>query len=367
LEAAKTLFDEQVAAADAQLTAVTSRGAVLGNNYNRTRYGVGAQYRQQINEFDAQLARDRAVRGALGGLQLSYDNDVNQRERALGQLPAGDTEERATAEKNLAAARAASVANMEKYNTLAASINARTQEGTDAVGTLRDRLLDAGGAWANNSGIMDDWKVTLENNIGPALELFTNQLSAMFEALLSGSRSFKHALGDMMKAFAQFVLQIITKALALMAIKAILGAFGLELGTVDGGTIIRSKGSFKGGPVEAPGKYAGGYIDRGFRTHDSALYNLARGEYVVNNKSVEDLGLPFMEQINKHGRKGLDKVAGRGGFLNMQAPRQETNVYVVQEKQLPPMTPSDVLVTVAADIMQNGPTKKLIKSVAQGG
>jgi len=95
---------------------------------------------------------------------------------------------------------------------------------------------------------------------------------------------------------------------------------------------------------------------------------LAKGEYVVRNKSVSELGLPFMESINKHGAKGLAKVAGAGSMFNMiQAPKQEVNVWVAHEKQLPPMGPSDVLVTIQNDILQNGTTKQLIRRVAQGG
>jgi hypothetical protein len=47
--------------------------------------------------------------------------------------------------------------------------------------------------------------------------------------------------------------------------------------------------------------------------------------------------------------------------------RQEMNVYVVAPEQQPQMGPNDVLVTIANDIYNGGPTKQLIRQVSQGG
>jgi hypothetical protein len=180
---------------------------------------------------------------------------------------------------------------------------------------------------------------------------------------------------------------MIAKALALAAVKAILKAIGIDMPTTpaayNGGEVKGADGTgaqggrnaFNGGPVKIPGRYGGGVghlkgggeVTRGFTSHDSALYNLAAGEYVVRGKSVRDIGIDGMDQINKHGKAGLAKMGGGGGLMNIQQPKQETNVFVVSEKGAPPMGPNDVLVTIHEDIMQGGATKKLIKQVAQGG
>lgn len=74
-----------------------------------------------------------------------------------------------------------------------------------------------------------------------------------------------------------------------------------------------------------------------------------------------------MNAINRHGAKGLARMGAVGTNLtSISAPRQETNVYVVQEKQRPPLGKNDILVAVHEDILQDGVTKKLVKQVAQG-
>ena len=173
----------------------------------------------------------------------------------------------------------------------------------------------------------------------------------------------------MLKSFATFVLQYIAKSLALMAVKALLKAVGIDMpatNAYDGGPVVVGR---YGGGSTITNRAGGGKVHRGSPMRDSALYNLAEGEYVVRNKSVREIGVAGMEMINKHGKAGLAKVAGGAGsmFQNIQMPRQETNVYVVQEKGAPPMSPGDVLVTIQEDILQGGSTKKLIRQVAQGG
>jgi hypothetical protein len=237
------------------------------------------------------------------------------------------------------------------------------------------------------NGAMDSWAKRLENSVSPALDNLTQGLTDMFTSLMDGSKSWKKALGDMLKSFAMFVIQYIAKCLAMLAITEIMKALGVPIppamsfgnGKFGGGPTGPSndasagKAAFNGGLV--PGRFGGGSISNalrdggsvmnGFTTHDSALYNLAHGEYVVRNKSVRELGLPFMEAINKHGAAGLAKMGG-GVMQNFSMPKQETNVFVVKPDSQPAMGPNDVLVTVHEDILQGGATKKLIKQVAQG-
>src|SRR5205085_982717 len=115
-------------------------------------------------------------------------------------------------------------------------------------------------------------------------------------------------------------------------------AMQMSKGKFNGGVINNNdasagKAAFDGGPVglfnggAANNLFDGGKVRQGVSNRDSSLYNLAHGEYVVRNKSVRDLGLPFMDAINKHGAKGLAKMGAAGGIMqNFQMPKQETNV-----------------------------------------
>jgi hypothetical protein len=239
------------------------------------------------------------------------------------------------------------------------------------------------------NGAMDSWAKRLENSVSPALDNLTQGLTDMFASLMDGSKSWKKALGDMLKSFAMFVIQYIAKCLAMLAITEIMKALGVPIppamsfggGKFGGGPTGPSNDASAGTPAfngayVAPGRLGGGSIydylrdgggkvRTGVSNRDSSLYNLAHGEYVVRNKSVRDLGLPFMDAINKHGAAGLAKMGG-GVMQNFQMPKQETNVFVVKPDSQPAMGPNDVLVTVHEDILQGGATKKLIKQVAQG-
>ena len=369
LSAAQTEFDRLANQVDQQVGLVEGRGRTMQNGVNRSRFGVGAAYSQGRDEFAARLSGDRQLSQGLAWQELSASMALDDARGKYSKLDPG-SEGYLDGLKKIADAEQALLEIQAKRADLQRSINERTQQFADIP--LKERLEGSVAAWAENSGAMDTWGKTIENSVGPALDMFTSQLATMFTSIVDGTATVKQALVGFIKAFAQFVMQIIAKALALMAVKAILGAFGLSLTNTDTGVVIGKKGSFNGGLVGAndnPRKaYNGGYVNRGVSTRDSANYDLAYGEYVVNNKSVKDLGLPFMEAINREGSAGLKKMgAASTAFTAIQAPKQETNVYVVADRKQAGMGPNDVLVTIHEDILQGGPTKKLIRQVAQGG
>lgn len=367
--AAESQYNDAKFAAEAPVRAAAHNSATLNNNVNKGRFGVGAEHRQKRETFQAQLGADQSTAVALNAQVATQQAALNTYDKQISGLNPL-SEEGIAAIKKRDDAQQKLNETMREAAELQASINDRTQDFASIP--LATRLRESVAAWAENSGAMDSWGKMLENNIGPALDMFTDQLATMFTNIASGTRTVVQALGDFIKAFAKFVLQIIAKALALMAVKAILKAFGLELQSSPGGTVIgKTAGKFGGGLVDRkkdyPGLFGGGRVNRGVPNRDSALYNLAEGEYVVRNQSVRELGIPFMDQINKHGAKGLAKMGGVGKqFTNIQAPQQTTNVYVVQEKSKPQLGPTDVLVTIQEDIVAGGVTKKLIKQVASG-
>lgn len=349
----------------------SQRVSLAQSDLNKSKAGAGTLFALQRDLRIAEVTRDQGNLSAL-------DDDLAKRKVQKGTLVDAASRAKATGGENseaylgvLEKIREADVSIAEqedKILTLRGNLAARTGELAEVP--LAERIRQSTAAWADQSGVMDGIGKTLENSIGPALDQLTDQFANFFTNIATGARTFQQALGDMIGAFARFVLQIIAKALALMAVKAILSAFGLQLNDGVGGVTIGKKafnggeveGRFNGGPIHK--LMGGGRVNHGFSTHDSARYDLAEGEYVVRNKAVKDLGIPFMEDINRHGSKALDKLGG----TNIIAPpaRQETNVYVVQEKSRQQMGPNDVLVVLQEDILQGGPTKKLIKQVAQG-
>lgn len=368
MTAAANRFDQTQFDIEDSYAGVVSHGATLDNYRNRNRFGEGHRYAQKRDEFQARLGADRQLVEALKWKELEQGVAVDGFRTQFEQTP-DESETKLDLLKKLAEAEQALIATQQEREQVQRSINERTQEYTEIP--FKQGLKDSVAAWADSSGAMQEWGAMIQNNVGPILDNLTNNMATLFTSIIDGTKSVKQALGSFVEAFGRFVLQIIAKALALMAIKAILSLFNLNLQSGPGGTVIGKipKASFNGGPVEVAGsRYGGGVIDRGLPTRDSALYNLAKGEYVIRNKAVSDIGLKNMDMINRFGKAGLDKVAGAGSaFTNIQAPKQETNVWVVAERQQAQMGPSDVLVTIHEDILQGGPTKKLIRQVAQGG
>lgn len=352
---------------------------VAGNRRNQFTVGAGDSYLLDRNKERADDQADQA--SILAHRQHIYADmlTTSNLEASINKLPEGD--DKASKLEKVAEAWAKIREELAQVADLQGQVNARHEE--FIAKPLKERIEGAAQAWLENSGAMDSWQKQAQNAVGPALDTLTDGFSQFFTDVVSGSKGFKAALGDMLKTFAMFVIQMIAKALALAAVKAILKAMGLSMpGSYNGGPVQAptaaqgGTGQFNGGPI-IPGRYSGGAandnlygggdVRRGVSNRDSALYNLAHGEYVIRNKSVREIGMANMELINKHGAKGLAKLQGANVMQNIMVPKQETNVFVVKPDSAPPMGPNDVLVTVHEDILQGGTTKKLIKHVSNGG
>lgn len=348
---------------------VASVGRTRDNFFNRNRNDAGTRFLQEQAELNAGVVRDRGIADALASEIAGRRAEIEKLKAEIASLKEG-TEAYDDAQKRLAQA----TQELNKIDRERLQLLQSIDERTRVVGDLplEERLRGAAMAWRESSGAMQDFNTQLANNVGPALDNLSNGFTDFFTSIADGTKTFKQALGDMLRSFIGFVQQMVMRALALMAVRAILSAFGLgSVGGnqpgVDASFGINPNFAFNGGPVgDIPGMMGGGRVNAPSPLRDSKLFALADGEYVVRNKSVRELGLPFMNAINKHGKKGLDKMAG-SAFTNIQMPRQETNVWVVAEKQQAGIGPNDVLVTIHNDIIQGGPTKKLIKQVAQGG
>jgi hypothetical protein len=96
------------------------------------------------------------------------------------------------------------------------------------------------------------------------------------------------------------------------------------------------------------------------------------GEVIMNKSAVDAIGADTLLSLNNNASRVTKMASGGvvGGMRNLLKGREvggETNVWVVKEESVPPMSKNDVLVTIQNDILQGGATKQLIRSVSKGG
>ena len=219
-------------------------------------------------------------------------------------------------------------------------------------------------------------------NLGGALDQAHEGFQQFFTDIFTGSKSALGAFGDMAMGMLRYLQQLAAQFVAKQIFGAILnlvgGAagssiFGASQGATQGAASAISTGTYayRGGKNDAAsfhrikGYLSGGKVMNGARSHDSVLAKLAKNEWVINSSAVESVGDDFMADLNKRGAMAV-RDAGGGGTQMFQMPHQETNVYVVPPEQRPSLGKNDVLV-IMDDHMVNGPGRKLIKTVAQGG
>lgn len=355
-------------AAQAGVRAATRAEDVAGNNLNKGRIDPGTSYYLNRQKFNATLRSDTDIASLRDAANAQKAVLLGDRQDELNGLPAGEDKDNKL--KALQADWQALTKAMQANDELWDSINARTERFVQLP--LSERLKEGVAAWADQSGIMDSWSDTLAKNVGPALDLVTDQFATLFSKLASGQATLKSALGAMIQAIGQFVMQMIAKALALMAIKWFLSLIGLELVDSPGGvTIGKMPKQMTGGPIGEPLKLLGGgstgYISQGVRNRDTVPILGAQGEYMVRSAAVDSIGLEGMNAINRYGQKAIDKMGKPGMVLAGGNSHQEMNVYVIKPDEKPQLGPKDIVLAITDDMLQGGQTKQLVRQISQGG
>jgi TP901 family phage tail tape measure protein len=216
----------------------------------------------------------------------------------------------------------------------------------------------------------------LTEAFGTAQEAFAQ----FFTDILSGTVSMKQAFANMVKSIIGYLVQLIAKMMAVKLMEILIGfATGSSGGSApvsfDSGNVgnfstgigdafsaLPGMGNLYGGEIHA---LSGRYIGDGVPNRDSVPARIAKGEFVVRKRAVDSVGLDFMQRLNEHGAMALGTM---GPKIILPPPAQQLmNVYVVAKDEQPTMGPNDVLVVIQQDIYRGGPTKQLIKQVAQGG
>lgn len=123
-------------------------------------------------------------------------------------------------------------------------------------------------------------------------------------------------------------------------------------------------------------------------TKGKALAHVTPGEFTMNPAAVKRFGLKTMRRMNADGKipglsmggmahdvmgsdtgsiQGLAHPDDLGGRLLKPGDKKHTtNVWVVKPDAVPQLSRRDVVVTISEDMLTNGVTKKLVKSIAAG-
>jgi TP901 family phage tail tape measure protein len=348
----------------------TSQGQLEGLD----RYGVA----KNVPDYVRVLAQKRVSEDneALIKAQLpAKAGQLASKESALGQAQLALNAQGLTPEQlAVANERVLSLTNSvitlrEEYANMQAQAGAPSQ----IVTTLSGNVTQALQAWRELHVSGKNYAQLLGEEVGPAVDALQGNFATFFDDIFSGARSVGQAFGDMAKSIIRYIQQIVAKLLATKLIELLTSlalnfigrspassANQIQVNT--GGNIF---GSFNGGPARIHGRANGGLVTDGYTGRDSALHNLAKGEYVMRSASVRSVGEDFMRDLNNNGARALQN---QGKVPVIAAPaKQEMAVYVVAPEERPSLTPNDVIVTMQQDLMKGGMTKKLIKHIAQGG
>jgi hypothetical protein len=88
------------------------------------------------------------------------------------------------------------------------------------------------------------------------------------------------------------------------------------------------------------------------------------GEFVIQKSATDALGSGFLSRLNSMGPRAMDTQVPMPG---QRASQSVVNVYAVAPQNVPPPSETDIIHYIGNDIMRNGQTRKLIRSVVSGG
>ena len=194
---------------------------------------------------------------------------------------------------------------------------------------------------------------------------------ATFADIITGASDSEDAFRSLGVSILTEMANIATRALANQLIMSLFSGLGLMGGGMGGGMGgFFGGGMFTGGPVIAGSYKTGGLITSGMSTRDSTYAKVSRGEFVLRKAAVDALGLETVKALNSADPNSVkDKeMMNSNATQAMSASNSEgggvVNVYVVSEKQLPPMGPNDVKAIIGDDIARDGELASLVAQVA---
>lgn len=230
--------------------------------------------------------------------------------------------------------------------------------------------------YKNQLDVQADLGASIEADITSTLDVARNSFTEYSTAVMNGtmtvSQAFKQMAIDVLKAMQEIAMKKLAASLFSMALGSF-GAGSTSYSAPIGPTQTANSSGFfglnNGGSVR---KFAGGgnVVGSAIKTRDAVPALLRDGEFVLRNSAVDLIGRDKLEAINAMGNRKISEgtSAISGQATSNQAPTVATpvNVYLMMPQPQPPLTDRDVLAIVTDDMMKNGQTKKLIKSVMVG-
>lgn len=344
-------------------------------------------YTQTLAQHQANIANRRLQESTFAANDARLINarsDVQELEQALVKLSNSsefNKDQWDAINQQLLEAKA----NLEQLQITQDALGAQLNAGSLRPQNWGDALQQSVAAWQvqNQSGI--GLSERMWQGLGDTLDNVHSSFQTFFTDILTGTKSVGNAFGDMAKAVANAMMEMAAKAIATQVFSLLLsflpggnGALsGLSLpaGSFYKGGLIGTSGQnipdvFSGGMYTggAVGKYAGGgLINKGIPTRDTVPILASRGEFMMRRSAVEDIGHSMLMDMNNRGAAALDKVGKRAGAVVIPQTPVETNVWVVMPEEKPVPGPNDIIAVVNNDVLRGGPTKQLIRRVAQGG
>ncbi len=216
--------------------------------------------------------------------------------------------------------------------------------------------------WQETVANMDAMSV-IENGMSAVLGNLTGSLSTAFATILDGTKSAKDAFKDMAVGMIKAMLDIMTQALAMQAIKGLMNLAGSMFGAppvpVATGGYVTPTGS-----IQRVQKFAGGGAVRGgMAGRDSVPSLLMPGEFVLKKTAVDAVGTDYLHSLNQASKAVVSSSNPKAGSEQAGQP-SVVNVWVVTPDQKPnSVGPKDIIAVVSDDISRGGSVKKLIKQV----
>lgn len=227
---------------------------------------------------------------------------------------------------------------------------------------------------------------TLENGMFSSLQGIGGQISTFFSSVTQGTATVGQAFRTMAGNIIKSMADVLAQALAMQAVKSILGAFAgvaagggitaapVAFGSATGVAAASSTGLLTSGSAGAGASFSmladGGPIVGGIPGKDSVPVAAMPGEFMIKKSAVDALGMDYMHHLNNTTANAASNVStpavgpalksamsGGGGLVN---------VWIVSPEQMGSAGPNDVVATISDDINRGGPIKKLIKSVQMG-
>lgn len=296
------------------------------------------------------------------------------------------------AEQKLGVQNASQIAEYEKGLTAAAK---STEDLTDKSQKLRDEIENLGNKVAGLTELTpkpDDWDTLaesmekvwtaygdiiaradifapLESGMLSAFKGIQGSMATFFTEAVSGTKSVGDAFKGMAVSIIKSMMDVIAQALAMQALKSILGAFGMGGGAVGGGISGQSLSfgstGFGAGAL-MPAAASGGLVTGGIPGKDSVPVMTMPGEYILKKKAVDALGANYVANLNNANSATITASTPSSVMPSGSSggePVRPINIWVVTPDQQPAPGPDDVVAAVSDNISRGGSLKQLIKSI----